>query len=343
MPKISIVVPVYNSSAFLRRCLDSLAVMIFHDFEVIAVDDGSRDDSWSIIEGFARCDPRFSRSFRTPHCGLGPARNRGLEIARGEFVAFVDSDDYVDPEYCGAPVALAREREADLVCFGSWWVYPDERQELHPPTCEEGMPPREALLSVTSTVWDKLYRRDFLQSRHLGFPAIHHEDEVFTPLLMAHAPRIAMLRQTLYYYVRREDSISGLGANPRSADVLQAFRLVIDQSLSLPEFRYELEFYAVRFLTWSVARWATCEEDWSVDCQRKAKLLLEVIDHASLDNPYLTRMRQAAKTHEAIGPPSADNVRLMPAREAVKNRRCNGGNLFSRFCRAVQRRAGRFL
>lgn len=163
MPRISIVTPVYNASAFLGRCFDSLASMTFRDFEVIAVDDGSDDDSWAIIEDFARRDRRFSRSFQTPHCGLGPARNRGLECARGEFVAFVDFDDYVDPDYCEVPYAVACERKADLVCFGSWWVYP-ERQDLHQHTYEEGMSPQQALVSMTPMVWDKLYRRDFLQS-----------------------------------------------------------------------------------------------------------------------------------------------------------------------------------
>jgi len=302
MPKITIVVPVYNSSAFLGRCFDSLIAMIFDDFEVIAIDDGSDDDSWSVIEDFARRDPRFSRSIQTSHCGLGPARNRGLEIALGEFVAFVDSDDYVDPEYCAAPYALAREREADLVCFGSWWVSP-EQQDLHPPTYEDGMDPGQALLSMTSTVWDKLYRRDFLQSRHLGFPPIYHEDEVFMPSLMAHAPRIAMLKRPLYYYVKREGSITSLKTNPNSAAVLQAFQLVIAQSRTLPAFRYELELYAVRFLTWSIARWATCEEDWSVDCRRRAGLLLDAIDHPGSENPYLMHARQAAKTLESIAAP----------------------------------------
>jgi len=288
MPRVSIVTPVYNSSAFLDRCLDSLASMTFHDFEVIAVDDGSDDDSWSIIEDFARRDHRFSRSFQAPHCGLGPTRNRGLEIAQGEFVAFVDSDDYVDPDYCGVPYALACEREADLVCFGSWWVYP-ERQDLHQHTYQEGMSPQQALLSMTPMVWDKLYRRDFLQSRHLGFPAIYHEDEVFVPLLMAQSPRTAMLMRPLYYYVKREGSVSGLRVNPESVDVLQAFRLVIDQSLAIPAFRHELEFYAVRFLVRAASAWATCQEDWAVDCQRRAKLLLDAIDHPGSDNPYLMR------------------------------------------------------
>jgi glycosyltransferase involved in cell wall biosynthesis len=290
MPKISVIVPVYNSSAFLGRCLSSLAAMTFDDFEVIAIDDGSDDGSWSIIEDFARRDPRFSRSFQTSHSGLGPARNRGLEIARGEFVAFVDSDDYVDPEYCSAPFALACEREADLVCFGSWWVSPD-RQDLHQPTCEEGMSPREALLSMASTVWDKLYRRSFLQSQQLDFPAIYHEDEVFMPLLMAHSPRIAILKRPLYHYVRREGSITSLKTNPKSADVLQAFVLVIAQSRALPAFRHELEFYAIRFLTWSAEQWATCEENWSLDCHRRARVLLDALDHPDSDNPYLERFK----------------------------------------------------
>lgn len=265
--------------------------MTFPDFEVIAVDDGSDDNSWAIIENFARRDARFSRSFRTPHCGLGPARNRGLKIASGEFVAFVDSDDYVDPEYCGAPYALACAGEVDLICFGSWWVYPDH-QERHHPTYRVGMTPQEALLGMTPMVWDKLYRRHFLQSRQLSFPAIYHEDEVFTPLLMAHAPGIAVLDRPLYHYGKREGSISGLRINPNSADVLQAFQLVIDQSRALPEFRHELEFYAVRFLRWSASRWETCEEDWFIDCRSRAALLLDAIDHPGSDNPYLIVRRQ---------------------------------------------------
>ncbi len=291
MPKVSIVVPVYNSAEFLEGCLESLAVMAFDDFEVIAVDDGSEDDSWSIIERFARRDVRFSRSFQAPHGGLGPARNRGLDIARGEYVAFVDSDDQVDPDYCGAPCALACEQGADVVMFGSWWVYPD-RQEIHLPSCNTGMSPQEALLNATPMVWEKLYRRDFLQRWDLRFPAIWHEDEVFTPVLMAHAPRIAILPRPLYVYNKREGSISGLRINSKSMDVLQGFRMVIEQSRRLLPFRDELEFYAIRFLRWTASCWRSCGEAWAVDCLHQAEDLLREIDHPESRNPYLLSERR---------------------------------------------------
>lgn len=293
MPKISIVVPVYNSADFLEGCLESLAAMAFEDYEVIAVDDGSEDGSWSIIERFAHRDPRFSRSFRAPHGGLGPARNRGLDIARGEFVAFVDSDDQVGPDYCGAPCALAGEQGADVVMFGSRWVYPD-REEIHLPSCHTGMSPQEALLNATPMVWEKLYRRDFLQRWELRFPAIWHEDEVFTPVLMAHAPRIAILPRPLYIYNKREGSISGLRINARSLDVLQGFQMVVEQSRRLPHFRSELEFYAVRFLRWTASCWRSCREPWAMDGLHQAEALLRTIDHPGSTNPYLLQERSKA-------------------------------------------------
>jgi hypothetical protein len=298
MPRVSIVVPVYNGAGFVVRCLDSLAAMRFADFEVIVVDDGSTDRAWSIVQSFARRDSRFARSLQIPHGGLGPARNRGLDHALGEFVAFVDADDYVDPDYCGAPLALACERNADLVCFGSWWVYP-KRQVLHQPSYREGMTAREALLRMTPMVWEKLYRRDFLRSSCLRFPAICHEDEVFMPSLMAHAPRVALLSRPLYYYVQREGSISGPGGP--TADVLQAFQLVLDLSRTMPDFRHELEFYAVRVLTWSASCWGRSKEDWAKACQGKAKLLLDAIDHPGSDNPYLIRARQARERRRFWG------------------------------------------
>jgi len=301
MPRISIIVPVYNTAAFVDRCLKSLAAMTIQDFEVIAVDDGSEDDSWAIIEKMAHRDVRFSRSFRAPHGGLGPTRNRGIALASGEFVAFVDSDDYVDPDYARAPYALACAEDADLVCFGSWWEYPD-RLERHPPTYRAGMTPQAALLAMTPAVFDKLYRRQFLESRQLRFSAICHEDEVFTPLLMAHAPVVAMLPSLLYHYVRREGSITGLGlaVTPNSADVLQAFQMVIDQSSAFPAFRHELEFYAVRFLRWTASRWATCGEPWAVACLGQAERLLDTVDHPQADNPYLIRARLGRRLQKMV-------------------------------------------
>lgn len=299
MPKISIVVPVYNTSAYLARCLSSLAAQSFEDIEVIAVDDGSGDGSWGIIQDFAQQDPRFARSVSRPHGGLGPARNHGYELATGDFVAFVDSDDYVDPDYCGAPYTLARERRAEVVLFGSWWESPDS-SVIHHPYLKAGVSPQMALIRATSVVWDKLYRRDFLQRCSLCFPSIYHEDEVATPIIMSHEPRIAVLDRPLYHYIQREGSICGLKVNPKSADLLRAFEMVIDHSRRVPRFRDALECRAVRSLQSIAPSWAACDEPWAQDCLEKANRLLGSIDHPGSTNSYLIRDREPKQSHALL-------------------------------------------
>lgn len=299
MPKISIVVPVYNASAYLARCLSSLAAQSFEDIEVIAVDDGSVDDSWAIIQNVAQQDPRFARSVSRPHSGLGPSRNQGYELATGDFVAFVDADDYVDPDYCGAPYTIALKHRAEVVMFGSWWESPDS-SVIHHPYLKAGMSPQKALLRATSVVWDKLYRRDFLQRCSLCFPSIYHEDEVVTPILMSHEPRIAVLDRPLYHYIRREGSICGLKINPKSADLLRAFEMVIDQSRRVPRFRDALEYYAVRSLRSVASSWAACDELWAQDCLVKANRLLGSIDHPGSANSYLIRDREPKRSNALL-------------------------------------------
>ena len=121
------------------------------------------------------------------------------------------------------------------------------------------------------------------------------------PLLMAHSPRIAILLRPLYYYVRRQGSITSLETNPKSVDVLQAFLIVIARSRALPAFRHELEFQAVRFLTWSAEQWAACDENWSLDCQRRARVLLDAVDRPDSSNPYLGRVRHAPDARKLAG------------------------------------------
>src|SRR5205085_2446307 len=113
MPRVSVVVPIYNVEHYLEECLESLAAQTFQDLEVVMVDDGSTDGSAAIAEAFAARDPRFKLMTR-PNGGLSAARNTGLEAATGEFLAFVDSDDVVAPDAYEKLVATLDKTGSDF-------------------------------------------------------------------------------------------------------------------------------------------------------------------------------------------------------------------------------------
>lgn len=113
-PTVSIIIPVYNTESYLPRCLDSLLVQTYADFEIICVDDGSTDNSGQICDEYARKDSRI-RVVHIPNGGVSNARNTGLELVRGEYIMFVDSDDWVEPEHVELLLPLAGE---DLVYCG---------------------------------------------------------------------------------------------------------------------------------------------------------------------------------------------------------------------------------
>lgn len=114
---ISVIVPIYNVEAYLPKCLDSLAAQTFPDAEFILIDDGSTDRSAEIASAYVGADPRFFVYHTTNH-GLSAARNLGIEKARGDWLMFVDPDDYVTPDFCETPYRDALREEADLVIFG---------------------------------------------------------------------------------------------------------------------------------------------------------------------------------------------------------------------------------
>ena len=114
MPKVTVIVPVYNVEQYLRRCIDSILAQTFGDLELILVDDGSADSSGVICDAYAEKDSRV-KVIHQKNSGVSAARNTGLDAAEGEYIAFVDSDDHVDPDY----LAALLQTKADLVICGA--------------------------------------------------------------------------------------------------------------------------------------------------------------------------------------------------------------------------------
>lgn len=122
-PKVSVIIPVYNVEPFLARCLDSVVGQTLREIEIVCVDDGSPDRSIDILRRYAAGDNRI-RVISQENRGLGGARNRGFDAATGEYILFVDSDDWIDPAYCERLYEAARATGADVACASMLKIRP---------------------------------------------------------------------------------------------------------------------------------------------------------------------------------------------------------------------------
>ena len=124
MPAITIIVPIYNTACYISHCVDSILSQTFPDFELILVDDGSPDNCPAICDEYAAKDPRVI-VIHKENGGVSSARNAGLDIAKGEYITFVDSDDWLHPDFLHHGISLCRQQELDIYCSGFARVFPD--------------------------------------------------------------------------------------------------------------------------------------------------------------------------------------------------------------------------
>lgn len=223
---ISIIVPIYKVEEYLHRCVDSLLGQTYGDFELILVDDGSPDGCGSICDAYAAADSRV-RVIHKPNGGLSDARNAGMDIAAGEYIAFVDSDDWVAPEYLERLLEGLTGSGADICdCSilrtdSSESIVPSEKAAPTVYTTEAALTELIRDGEFHQHVWNKLYRRTVIGD--IRFPKGKlNEDEFWTYQVFSNASRIAKLPEVLYYYFQRPGSIMGAGFNLRRLDALEA-------------------------------------------------------------------------------------------------------------------------
>ncbi|MFD8524722.1 CDP-glycerol glycerophosphotransferase family protein [Streptomyces capillispiralis] len=215
MPRFSIIVPVHKVQGYLHACLDSVLGQSYRDIEVIAVDDRSPDGCGAILDDYAARDERVRVLHLPENVGLGPARNAGMPHATGDYLFFLDSDDTLTP---GALRALADRLEEtgdpDVLVFDyartHWWGGTRRNVLAHLLATEDVFTAAERpqILDLLMVVWNKLYRRDFVEREGFTFPPGYYEDTPWTFPVLLSAERIATLdRICLYYRQRRQGSI----------------------------------------------------------------------------------------------------------------------------------------
>lgn len=218
--KISVIVPVYNVEKYLPECLDSVIHQTYGDLEVILVDDGSTDGSGRICDDYAARDPRIA-VIHQDNAGVSAARNQGLFRARGKYVYFLDSDDYIERNALETLVNIADRERLELLMFGYDWVYGVGIQESMP-AVSHGAPTERQLcyqlqtglemlkIENYSSVWRSIFKRDFLISLGLTFKksVINLEDMLFMFFVCFHARRALCVPTVLYHYRCRPGSAS---------------------------------------------------------------------------------------------------------------------------------------
>lgn len=201
---ISVVVPVYNVVNYLEECLDSLIAQKYPNKEIIIVDDGSTDGSSRICDEFAE---KYDcvKLIRQENAGLSAARNAGLEAAKGEFICFVDSDDYVLPGYIAKMHKTLIKNGFDICVCGYDNFIPPEMSLIG---SEATIRLLTQQINMDILAWNKMYRRSLFIDYDIRYPKGEiHEDNLTTYKLYSHAKRVSYIQETLYHYRSRGNSI----------------------------------------------------------------------------------------------------------------------------------------
>lgn len=231
---ISIIVPVYNVSEYLRKCLDSLINQTYQNLEIIVVDDGSTDNSGKICDQYMEQFPDRIRCIHTENHGLSAARNVGLDYSNGEYVTFVDSDDWVEPEMVEILLDNLIRSNADISSCGMKIDFDEEKSELYK-TSDSCKCDQKGLFvnildnsKVYGYVCNKLFIRRKLENIKFDETLMSCEDIDFTVRYAKNCNNGVYTLSELYHYRQRRESMTGdFGYNSRKLSVIQAYENIM--------------------------------------------------------------------------------------------------------------------
>ena len=224
MPKLSVIVPVYKAEAVLETCVASVLAQTFSDWELLLIDDGSPDGSGKLCDDYAAQDSRVW-VFHKPNGGVSSARNLGMAEAVGDYILFIDADDWIAPETCQTLLDALEGAGADSAGCAHWNITPDGQKWAEPGALPAGTYDREAIRDgvvdrllgrrlgkpgevLNGFIWRFLFSRDIIARHELRFSGAYLEDELFLLEYFCLAERLAMVDTPLYFYLQNPASVT---------------------------------------------------------------------------------------------------------------------------------------
>lgn len=225
-PLISVIVPIYNVEKYLARCVDSIVNQTYKNLEIILVDDGSSDRCPQMCDNYAQKDSRI-KVVHKKNGGLSDARNAGMAVARGEYISFIDSDDYVSDDFFECLLDVMNKENSDIAECSVVKFYEDNRfDEFSDDLSVKTYDTQDAMSALIAEnpfhqhVWNKLYKTELIKDIPYAVGKLN-EDEFWTYQVFGRASKVAKLNKTMYYYFQRNSSIMGIGYNIRRLDALE--------------------------------------------------------------------------------------------------------------------------
>ena len=262
--KVSIIIPVYNHGELLNNCLDSASNQTLNDIEIICIDDESTDGSMDILNQYAKIDSRF-KVFSQSNSGAGMARNKGLEYANGEYIVFLDSDDYIESDMCECLYNHAKSLDSDVVLFNNRWYLEDNttRDFIHFDSFAEDYKKfifdyhfihNKVLSGFFGVIWTKFYKKSFLKNNCISFPSHKlYNDLEFHIKSVLLADRISYFPKIFYHYNKSgHPSLQTKYVGKREAivfyDVMVGIRDFLNENEFMDEFRIDFLNFTFRHL-----------------------------------------------------------------------------------------------
>ena len=281
MPKVSVIVPIYNVEKYLEKCINSLLSQTLEDIQIILVNDGSKDNSGNIAKEYEQNNKERVIYVEKENGGLSDARNYGLKYATGDFIAFLDSDDYIEKNAYEEMYNKAIEENADYVECDFIWEFPNKiRVDKQYPYKNK----KEMLSFVRVVAWNKLIKRQLITDNNLEFPkGLRYEDVEFTYKLIPFINKFTYVDKPFIHYVQREGSIANV-QNERTAEIFTVLDNVIEfykKNNIYEKYRDELEYNYARYLLCSSLKRMCKIKDKTI----REKLLTESWERLNLNFP----------------------------------------------------------